>query len=182
MAVNERKASSRQLAARWSTATDVLMSASSIRRRQMHCGLCAMMSLYRITLTANHRRLRLQWAHGYSATTRSGCQGIPGAIFQQDNARLRIAKTVRDFCSAQQMQLLPSPAYLPDMSPVEHAWDLVGRRLARDPRPVASKEERLLHMQAIWNSLSQADIQNLFYSMPRRIAALIAAGCGYSKY
>ncbi|GFT49991.1 hypothetical protein TNCV_1635351 [Trichonephila clavipes] len=34
-------------------------------------------------------------------------QGIPGAIFQQDNARPHVAKTVRDLCSAQHMQLLP---------------------------------------------------------------------------
>ncbi|GFS76754.1 transposable element Tcb2 transposase [Trichonephila clavipes] len=64
--------------------------------------------------------------------------------------------------------------YLTDMSPIEHVWDWVGRRLARDPRPAASKDELLLRMQAIWNSLPQADIQNLFYSMPRRIEALIA--------
>ncbi|GFV36072.1 hypothetical protein TNCV_345881 [Trichonephila clavipes] len=31
-------------------------------------------------------------------------QGLPGAIFPQDNARPRVAKTVRDFCSAQRMQ------------------------------------------------------------------------------
>ncbi|GFV75172.1 hypothetical protein TNCV_3190211 [Trichonephila clavipes] len=34
-------------------------------------------------------------------------QDIPEAIFQQDNARLHVAKTVRDFCSVQHMQLLP---------------------------------------------------------------------------
>ncbi|GFW39073.1 hypothetical protein TNCV_1830651 [Trichonephila clavipes] len=39
MAVNDRTASSRQLAARWSTATGVLMSASSIRRRLLHRGV-----------------------------------------------------------------------------------------------------------------------------------------------
>ncbi|GFW79103.1 transposable element Tc1 transposase [Trichonephila clavipes] len=27
------------------------------------------------------------------------------------------------------------PAYLLDMSPIEHVWTMVGRRLARDPRP-----------------------------------------------
>ncbi|GFW24021.1 hypothetical protein TNCV_4950651 [Trichonephila clavipes] len=91
MVVNDRTASSRQLAARWSTAT-----------------------------------------------------GIPGAIVQQDNARLHVAKTVRDFCSAQHMQLLPWPAYSPDMSPIEHVWDLVGRRLARISLPVALKDEILL--------------------------------------
>ncbi|GFW30470.1 uncharacterized protein TNCV_454081 [Trichonephila clavipes] len=62
------------------------------------------------------------------------------------------------------------------MSPFEHVWDMVGRRLARDPRPAASKDELLLRIQAIRNSLPQLDIKNLFDSMPRRIAAL--EGCG----
>ncbi|GFV62718.1 transposable element Tcb2 transposase [Trichonephila clavipes] len=63
MVVNDRTVSSRQLAASWSTATGVLMSASSIRRRLLHRGLRASVPLYRITLTANHLRLHLQWAH-----------------------------------------------------------------------------------------------------------------------
>ncbi|GFS56518.1 uncharacterized protein TNCV_4303171 [Trichonephila clavipes] len=61
------------------------------------------------------------------------------------------------------------------MSPIKHVWDLVGRCLALDSRPAASKDEFLLRIQAILNSLPQVDIQNLFDSMPRRIAALIAA-------
>ncbi|GFY36047.1 transposable element Tc1 transposase [Trichonephila clavipes] len=109
-------------------------------------------------------------------------QGIPGDIFQHYNARPRVAKTVRDFCSAQRMQLLPLLAYSPDMSPIEYVWDLVGRRLTPDPRPAASKDELLLRVQAIWNSLLQEDIQNLLDSMSRHIAALIAASGGYTKY
>ncbi|GFV50323.1 transposable element Tcb1 transposase [Trichonephila clavipes] len=69
------------------------------------------------------------------------------------------------------MQLLPWPAYSPDMSFIEHVCNLVGRRLDLDPSPAASKDELLLRMQAIWNSPQQADTQNLFDSMPRRIAA-----------
>ncbi|PRD21767.1 UNVERIFIED_CONTAM: Transposable element Tcb1 transposase [Trichonephila clavipes] len=80
------------------------------------------------------------------------------------------------------MQLLPWPTFSPDMSPIEQVWDLVGLRLARDPCPALSEDELLLRIQAIWNSLPQADIQNLFDSMPRRIAALIAARGGYTKY
>ncbi|GFY18648.1 transposable element Tc1 transposase [Trichonephila clavipes] len=109
-------------------------------------------------------------------------QGIPGTIFQQDNARPHVAKTVGDFCSAQHVQLLSWPAYSPDISPIEHVWDYDGRCLARDPRPAASKHELLLRMQAKWSSLLQADIQNVFDSMPRRIAALIAARGGCTKY
>ncbi|GFS48402.1 transposable element Tcb2 transposase [Trichonephila clavipes] len=45
MALNDRTASSRQLAAHWSTATGVLMSASSIRRRLLHRELRARVPL-----------------------------------------------------------------------------------------------------------------------------------------
>ncbi|GFX86182.1 transposable element Tc1 transposase [Trichonephila clavipes] len=65
MAVNDHTASSKQLVACWSTATGVLMSASSIRRRLLHRGLHVRVPLYRIPLTANHQRLRLQRAHGH---------------------------------------------------------------------------------------------------------------------
>ncbi|GFU08986.1 transposable element Tcb2 transposase [Trichonephila clavipes] len=189
--VNDRTASSRQLAARRSTATGVLMTALSIRRRLLHRGLCAKVPLYRMSLTENHRRLSLQWAHEHRAwqadwhkvvfsdescfnlwdhdsrirvrrcagerclpecvierhsglTTGVMDLGIPGAIFQQDNVRPHVAKTVRDLCSAQHMLLLPWPAYSPVMSPIEHVWDLAGRRPARDPRPAPSKDELLL--------------------------------------
>ncbi|GFV43191.1 hypothetical protein TNCV_4174401 [Trichonephila clavipes] len=46
-----------------------------------------------------------------------------------------------DTSYVQHMQLIPGPAYSPDMSPIEYVGNLVGRRLAHDPRPAASKDE-----------------------------------------
>ncbi|GFX25344.1 transposable element Tcb1 transposase [Trichonephila clavipes] len=80
------------------------------------------------------------------------------------------------------MQLLPWPIYSPDASSIENVLNLVGRRLTRDPRPSASKDELLRRMHAIWNYLPQSVIQNLFDPMPRRIATLIEARGGYTKY
>ncbi|GFW62888.1 hypothetical protein TNCV_4452371 [Trichonephila clavipes] len=60
------------------------------------------------------------------------------------------------------MQLLPWTAYSLDMLPIEHVRDLVGRCLAHVPPLAASKGEFLLRIQTIWNSLPQAQIQNLF--------------------
>ncbi|GFV30534.1 transposable element Tcb2 transposase [Trichonephila clavipes] len=188
MAVNNRTASSRQLAALWSTATGVLMSASSIRQRLLQNGLRA-----RVAFIQNESRFNL-WNHDGRISVRryAGEHCLPECVIERhsglttgvmlDNARSYIAKTVRDFCSAQHTQLLPWPAYSPDMSPIEHVWDWVGRRLARNPRPAVSKDELLLRIQAIWNSLPHADIQNLFDSVLRRIAALIAARGGYTKH
>ncbi|GFU72051.1 transposable element Tcb1 transposase [Trichonephila clavipes] len=68
------------------------------------------------------------------------------------------------------------------MLPIEHVWDLVGRGLVLDPCPSASKDELLLRMQAIWNSIQKANIENVFYSIPRRVAALIAERGVYTKY
>ena len=67
------------------------------------------------------------------------------------------------------------------MSPIEHVWDLIGLRLGRDLRPAASKDELWLRIQAMWNSLPQADIKNLSDSKPRRIAAFIARRGGNTK-
>ncbi|GFX96617.1 transposable element Tc1 transposase [Trichonephila clavipes] len=38
-------------------------------------------------------------------------QGLPGAVFQQDNAHPHVAKTVKSYLDSQQVQLLPWPAY-----------------------------------------------------------------------
>ncbi|GFX39626.1 transposable element Tcb2 transposase [Trichonephila clavipes] len=43
------------------------MLASSIRPRLLHRGLRVRVPLYRIRLTASHRRLRVQWAHEHRA-------------------------------------------------------------------------------------------------------------------
>ncbi|GFV61453.1 transposable element Tc1 transposase [Trichonephila clavipes] len=172
MVVNDHTAFSRQLAAHWSTATGVLMSASSLRRHLLHRGLRTRLPLYSIPLTANHRWLRLQWTHEHRAWQADwhhvvfsdeshlnlwdghirvrrydGECCLPECCIERhsgltpgvmDDARSHVAKTVRDFCSAQYMQLLPWTAYSPDMSPMEHVWDLVGRHLARDPCPAVS--------------------------------------------
>ncbi|PRD30797.1 UNVERIFIED_CONTAM: hypothetical protein NCL1_25313 [Trichonephila clavipes] len=69
MVVNGRTVPFRQLTARWSTSTGVLMSASSISRRLLQSGLRARVFLYRIPLTANYRQLRLQWVHDHRAHT-----------------------------------------------------------------------------------------------------------------
>ena len=61
-------------------------------------------------------------------------------------------------------------------------WDLFGRCLACVPCPAPSNHELRLRIQSIWNFLLQADIQNLFYPMLSRTAALIAAGGSYTNY
>ncbi|GFS59195.1 transposable element Tcb1 transposase [Trichonephila clavipes] len=53
--------------------------------------------------------------------------GLPGAFFQQDNARPHTARVAQDFL--RHFQTLPWPARSPDLSPVEHVWDQLKRQM-----------------------------------------------------
>ena len=80
------------------------------------------------------------------------------------------------------MKRSPWPACSLDILPIEQGWDFLGRCPDRDLSLAASKDELWLRMQAIWNFFPQEDLQSLFESMPRWIAALIAARGGYTKH
>ena len=62
MAATDRTASSTVLSRRWSTATGLDLSASTVCRRFLRAGLVALMLLPRLPLSRDHQRLRLQWA------------------------------------------------------------------------------------------------------------------------
>lgn len=109
-------------------------------------------------------------------------QHTPGAIFQQDNARSHVVRNVQAFFLAQQILLLPWPAHSPDMSPIEHIWNMIKRRLAHYPSPAITTNELWTRIEAAWQSISQEHIQRLFDSLPRRLEALITARGSCTKY
>ena len=57
--------------------------------------------------------------------------------FQQDNARPHVARVCMDFLATNHVNVLPWPAYSPDLLPIEHIWDILDRKVqAHDPHPV----------------------------------------------
>ena len=99
-----------------------------------------------------------------------------GAIFQQDNATPHTARISVDCLRA--VDTVPWPARSPDLSPIEHVWDMLGRQI-RAPRNVADLEQQLRNA---WQNVSQDDIRKLYHSLPRRIQACIAAKGGFTNY
>ncbi|GFT15771.1 transposable element Tc1 transposase [Trichonephila clavipes] len=53
--------------------------------------------------------------------------GLPGTIFQQDNARPHTARVAQDFL--RHFQTLPWPTCSPDLPPVVHVWDQLKRQM-----------------------------------------------------
>lgn len=104
-----------------------------------------------------------------------------GFIFQDDNARPHRAQIVTEF-HEQHLDYVHMawPACSPDLSPIEHAWDQLGRAVyARDPQNL--DELRLFLMQE-WEDLPQDRIRRLIRSMRRRCDSVIAAQGGATRY
>ncbi|GFY22263.1 transposable element Tcb2 transposase [Trichonephila clavipes] len=159
-----------------------------------------------LPLTPEHRQLRLQWCQARSMWNVTDWQkvvfkdgiwlvlgtddnrvrlwrrpgpflnGLPGAIFQQDNARPHTARVVKDFL--RHFQTFPWPARSPDLSPVKHMWD----QLKRQMPSCHSAHDLELAVQDLWAHLPQDNIRCLINSMMDRVAACIAAVGGPTRY
>ncbi|UYV63353.1 hypothetical protein LAZ67_2003826 [Cordylochernes scorpioides] len=103
--------------------------------------------------------------------TRPYLQGVPNALYQQDNARPHTARISQQ--ALQDVQMLPWPPYSPDLSPIEHVWDIIGRRLHALPQP-RSEDELWQMVEREWRAIPQDAIRTLIDSLPRRVAACIA--------
>ncbi|GFV43103.1 transposable element Tcb2 transposase [Trichonephila clavipes] len=103
-------------------------------------------------------------------------QRLPGTLFQKGNIRPHTARVSQDCLRT--VAILPWPAQSSDLSPIEHIWDHLGRRVGH-PTSLNELEARL---QQIWNEMSQDIIQNLYVSMPNRIASCIRARRGSTGY
>ncbi|GFX67199.1 transposable element Tc3 transposase [Trichonephila clavipes] len=102
--------------------------------------------------------------------------GLPGAIFQQDNARPHTSSVAQDFLC--HFQTLPWPARSPNLSPVEHVWVQLKRQM-----PSCHFINHLeLAVQDLWARLPQDNIRCLINSMPDRVVACITAEDGPTRY
>ncbi|GBM54524.1 hypothetical protein AVEN_198042-1 [Araneus ventricosus] len=81
---------------------------------------------------------------------------------------------IRD--SSKSADMLPWPARSPDLSPVEHVWDITGRQLQRHPQPTLTIPVLTDQVQQPWNSILQTDIRHLYMHV------CIQNSAGYTGY
>ncbi|GFW39013.1 transposable element Tc1 transposase [Trichonephila clavipes] len=87
-------------------------------------------------------------------------------ILMDDNCRPHRANLVEDFLFEEGIVRMEWPGCSPDMNPIEHVWDALGRRVAgRQPPPQSLQElERALLEE--WNRIPQLVINNIIDSIP----------------
>lgn len=102
-------------------------------------------------------------------------------ILMQDNARPHTANITRRFFERHDITLLRHPPMSPDLNPIEHVWDIMGRRLRREYpnlQNLAALERALLQ---IWNTIPQPQIARCI-NMAERLAAVIENRGGNTRY
>ncbi|GFV89519.1 transposable element Tcb2 transposase [Trichonephila clavipes] len=103
-------------------------------------------------------------------------------ILMDDNCRPYRANLVEDFLFEEGIARMEWPACSPDMNPIEHVWDAIGRRVAgRQPPPQTLQElERALLEE--WDRIPQLVINSLIDSMPQRCSTLLAVRGNHTPY
>ena len=103
-------------------------------------------------------------------------------MFMDDNARPHRARIVQHFLQQEAVQTIPWPAMSPDMNPIGHVLDFIGRKInQRNPKCQNIEELRTAILQE-WQQFPQERLRRRVRSMTRRVTELHNKRGGYTRY
>ena len=102
--------------------------------------------------------------------------------FQHDHAPSHSARVTTAFLQQNNVNVLPWPSVSPDMSPIEHLWDELNRRIRRRPVPPPTLQALEVALVQEWNRIPQATIRRLIGSMRQRCRVCVNNRGGHTRY
>ncbi|GBM60678.1 Transposable element Tcb2 transposase [Araneus ventricosus] len=106
----------------------------------------------------------------------------PKFILMDVKARPHKALLVDEFLESEDIRRMDWPARSPDLNPIEHVWDALGRAIAtRNPPPRTIQEMKTALLNE-WDQLPQEMINCLISSMKSRCKACISVRGDHSLY
>ncbi|GFW46673.1 transposable element Tcb2 transposase [Trichonephila clavipes] len=106
----------------------------------------------------------------------------PDFILMDDNARPHRTLAIEELLRSDDIIQMDWPTYSPDLNPIEHVWDALGRRIAeRLHHPENTRQLKQMLIEE-WTLLPQEILHQLVLSMPRRCEATIAVRGGHIPY
>lgn len=103
-------------------------------------------------------------------------------VLVQDNATPHSAHRTQRLLATEQVEVMGWPPMSPDMNPIEHVWDYIGRQIQLSDAPPTTLPQLRQAIQQAWDGMPQGVLENLIDSMPRRRVALVATMGGYTRY
>jgi transposase len=101
--------------------------------------------------------------------------GGENPIFQQDNCRCHVARSTLQWLQDRNIQVMPWPAYSPDLNPIENLWGVLVRRIYEGGKQFNTIEELKTDIVRCWNEIEKNMLENLSNSMPKRVCKVIHA-------
>ncbi|GFX57206.1 transposable element Tcb2 transposase [Trichonephila clavipes] len=104
-------------------------------------------------------------------------------LFMDDNAPChRTVAAAEQLLESEDIERMDWPARSPDLNPIEHVWDFLGRRLAARTLPPVTIRELRLALQDEWAAMPQQLIDTLYLSMGRRCETCLAVRGDHIPY
>jgi hypothetical protein len=92
---------------------------------------------------------------------------------QQDNARPHVTRICTAYLQPHNIDVLPWPAFSPDLIAIEHLCDELDRRVRRRDNPPSSVPELKQALLQEWNNIPQMTVNNLINSTTRRVQSAL---------
>ena len=90
-------------------------------------------------------------------------------MLQHDNARTHVVRICTQYLEAENVPVLPWPAHSPDMSPIEHVWDALDRRVRQRVSVPANIQGLHTAVEEEWDSIPQATTNSLINSIAKEM-------------
>ncbi|GFX55893.1 transposable element Tcb2 transposase [Trichonephila clavipes] len=95
-------------------------------------------------------------------------------VFMDDKTPCHRTVAAEQLLESEDIEGMDWPARSPDLNPIDHVWDFLGRRLAARFLPPVTIRELRLALQDEWAAVPQQLINTLILSMGRRCETCLA--------
>ncbi|GFX15239.1 transposable element Tcb2 transposase [Trichonephila clavipes] len=103
-------------------------------------------------------------------------------LFMDDNAPCHRTVAAEQLLETEDIERMDWPTRSPDLNPIEHVWDFLGRHLAARTLPPVTIRELRLALQDEWAAMPQQLIDPLILSMGRRCEICLAVRGDHIPY
>ena len=103
-------------------------------------------------------------------------------ILVHDNAPFHTAQVVKNKIDELEIDVLPWPAYSPDLNPIENLWSHIVRSIYANGKTYDNVDALWEAIQECWENIPKKIIKSLVKSMPNRMINLLENGGRTLKY